>query len=56
VAPVTIAEVLSKPAERAHNLPARIVRMIDRTDAMAALAAQLQRRRLVTIVGRSWRR
>ena len=51
VAPVTIAEVLSTPAERAHNLPAQIVRMIDRTDVMAALAAQLQRRRLVTIVG-----
>jgi predicted ATPase len=51
VAPVTIAEVLPTPAERAHNLPAPIARMIDRTDAMAALAAQLQRHRLVTIVG-----
>jgi DNA-binding winged helix-turn-helix (wHTH) protein len=51
VAPVTIADVRSTPAARAHNLPAQIVRMIDRTDAIAALAAQLQRRRLVTIVG-----
>jgi predicted ATPase len=51
VAPVTRAEVLSTPIARAHHLPAPIVRMIDRTDAVAALTAQLSRHRLVTIVG-----
>jgi predicted ATPase len=51
VAPVTRVEVLSLPVERAHHLPAPIARMIDRTDAVAALTAQLLRDRLVTIVG-----
>jgi predicted ATPase len=51
VAPVTCAEALSAPAERGHNLPAPIARMIDRADAVAALTAQLSRHRLVTIVG-----
>jgi predicted ATPase len=51
VAPVTFAHGLATRAERAHSLPAPIARMIDRTDAVAALTDQLSQRRLVTIVG-----
>jgi predicted ATPase/DNA-binding winged helix-turn-helix (wHTH) protein len=51
VAPVMFAEGLATRAERAHNLPVPIARMIDRTDAVMALMAQLSRHRLVTIVG-----
>jgi predicted ATPase/DNA-binding winged helix-turn-helix (wHTH) protein len=51
VAPVMVAEGLATRAERAHNLPVPIARMVDRTDAVIALKAQLSRCRLVTIVG-----
>jgi predicted ATPase/DNA-binding winged helix-turn-helix (wHTH) protein len=53
VAPVTRTQAPSPPATalRVHNLPARVTRMIDRTDSVRALAAQLPRRRLITIVG-----
>jgi predicted ATPase len=51
VAPVTRAEVLPTPVAQAHHLPTPIARMTDRTDAVAALTAQLSHRRLVTIVG-----
>ena len=39
------------PAERAHNLPASSTRTIGRADTIRTLLGQLQRHRLVTIVG-----
>jgi len=37
--------------ERSHVLPPRLVRMLGRNDAVAALGARLRARRLVTLVG-----
>jgi DNA-binding winged helix-turn-helix (wHTH) protein len=38
-------------APRMHNLPAPVTRVIDRSDRVGALPAQLLRRRFITIVG-----
>jgi DNA-binding winged helix-turn-helix (wHTH) protein len=59
VAPVTVAET-STPAAAApspaptlqlHNLPAQLTRLIGRADAVRRIIAQVQRHRLITIVG-----
>jgi DNA-binding winged helix-turn-helix (wHTH) protein len=39
------------PTHRLHNLPAAVIRMIGREDAVAALVSRLSGRRLTTIVG-----
>jgi predicted ATPase/DNA-binding winged helix-turn-helix (wHTH) protein len=56
VAPVTRENVLSATAAstaiaEAGNLPAPLTRIVGRDDVVAALAAQLARRRFLTIVG-----
>jgi len=57
VAPVAVADgpPQSPPppaaAQQAHNLPAALIRMIGRADAVSTLAARLPRQRLLTIVG-----
>jgi predicted ATPase/DNA-binding winged helix-turn-helix (wHTH) protein len=54
VEPVTVLDVPPTPeasAERAHNLPTVMARMIDRADTVQALTAQLPHRRFITIVG-----
>jgi predicted ATPase/DNA-binding winged helix-turn-helix (wHTH) protein len=38
-------------AERTHNLPAPLTRMVGRTDIVDALMAQLPQRRFITVVG-----
>lgn len=56
VAPVTLAQE-RRPVPQAvqaqprHNLPALLTRLIGRADSVNVLVAQLQRQRLVTIVG-----
>src|SRR5271163_3657174 len=57
VAPVTVAEMLlpavpsPTPIRRNDNLPARLTRLIGRADAVRRIAAQIERHRLLTIVG-----
>jgi predicted ATPase/DNA-binding winged helix-turn-helix (wHTH) protein len=57
VAPVSVAEKevlwLPRPiaSKGAHNLPARITRLVGRTETLRALATQLSEERLITIVG-----
>jgi predicted ATPase/DNA-binding winged helix-turn-helix (wHTH) protein len=56
VAPVTrehthAADASANGAGAANNLPARLTHIIGRDDTVAALAAQLARRRFLTIVG-----
>jgi DNA-binding winged helix-turn-helix (wHTH) protein len=55
VAPVIFSEALpARPeaaAERGHNLPAAVTRMVNRTDMVEALKARLPRKRFITIVG-----
>jgi len=57
VAPVALADgpkhspQQGRSAERAHNLPAHLTRMIGRADTVSTLAARLPRQRLITIVG-----
>ena len=57
VAPVVRTEELSPAprgaAERGHNLPTPVTPVIGRTERVAALAAQLPRRRFITIIGPS---
>jgi predicted ATPase/DNA-binding winged helix-turn-helix (wHTH) protein len=54
VAPVTFWEAPAtqpEAAERAHNLPAPVTRLVGRTDMVAALKDRLPRERFITIVG-----
>ncbi len=57
VAPVLWSEPASSPPNentascRAHNLPARLVRMVGRDDTARAISAQLQAHRFLNIVG-----
>jgi predicted ATPase/DNA-binding winged helix-turn-helix (wHTH) protein len=57
VAPVTVAEMplpavpSPTPIRRNDNLPARLTRLIGRADAVRRIAAQIERHRLLTIVG-----
>jgi predicted ATPase/DNA-binding winged helix-turn-helix (wHTH) protein len=61
VAPVSLVEQDTRDAPRsaarpataeaAHNIPAPLTRMIGRADIVTTIAAELARRRLVTIVG-----
>jgi predicted ATPase/DNA-binding winged helix-turn-helix (wHTH) protein len=57
VAPVTLSEAprpaAQEPtaAERVHNLPAPLTRMIGHADTVRALAAQFSQQRLITIIG-----
>lgn len=48
--PISLAP-LSTDASSAHNLPARLGRMIGRADTVRVLAGQLPRQRFVTMVG-----
>jgi DNA-binding winged helix-turn-helix (wHTH) protein len=59
VAPVTVAEASTPaaaapspaPTQQLHNLPAQLTRLIGRADAVRRIMAQVQRHRLITIVG-----
>ena len=57
IAPVVLADeqkpsvVSPVPSESRHNLPALHARMVGRSDIVAALVDQLQRRQFITIVG-----
>jgi len=59
VAPVTVAEASTPaaaapspaPTQQLHNLPAQLTRLIGRADAVRRIMAQVQRHRLITVVG-----
>ena len=57
VAPVSVAQapaaaaLPAAPTRQNHNLPQQLTRLIGRADAVSRIAAQLQRHRLLSIVG-----
>jgi DNA-binding winged helix-turn-helix (wHTH) protein len=57
IAPVVLSEAQwsstppSAAAERTHNLPAPLMRMVGRADIVSALMVQLPERRFITVVG-----